>query len=101
MASLTRTLALKNARLAPATLRTFTSTPLRAADSHPNTSTPAQGDVKPTAWTNRRVQGKSIAPIWPWFALAEYRHGTMPPPEINAAATSDGRPPKPPTFAEK
>ncbi|BGP12543.1 hypothetical protein JCM10213_004872 [Rhodosporidiobolus nylandii] len=114
----TRTAALQAAR-APAASRSIATSAARQA-TNPATSTPAQGHVKETAWTDRRVQAKSTAPLWPWFALlstfggavaykwfvadadrtAEYRNGTLPPSEIGSTGKA-GESAKPPTFAEK
>ncbi|GAA5897392.1 hypothetical protein JCM6882_001875 [Rhodosporidiobolus microsporus] len=100
--------------------RNLTSTARRFdANSHPNLSTQTGGDVKPTAWADRKVQAKGAQPIYAWFAVlgalgagaywkffmhdteekANYRGGTLAPSESHPNAT--GRPASPPTYAEK
>ncbi|GAA6031983.1 hypothetical protein JCM8097_003373 [Rhodosporidiobolus ruineniae] len=110
---------------APLASRSLATTAARRADvhspspiqRHPNTSSAIGGDVKPTAWADRRTQAKSILPLWAWFVVlgtfgtaaaykwsgsvqsrSERRFGTIPPEEIGATPTADGRPPKPSTY---
>ncbi|GAA5860505.1 hypothetical protein JCM8547_000325 [Rhodosporidiobolus lusitaniae] len=98
--------------------RSLHSTPLLLAQT-PHHDSPHKaavgGDVKPTEWVNRRVQGKSASVISPWFIVlgtlgaaaawrylgpgdeetnASFRGGTVPPPEIGG----DGKAGTPPTY---